>query len=225
VMREKMIRVDDGGLDPIDVCGTGGDHKGTFNISTTSAFILAGGGVAVAKHGNRASSSQCGSAEVLEALGVKIDVPLRVVENCLRETNLCFLYANQHHPAMKNASPFRREIGIRTLFNIVGPMANPMDVKRQVIGVFEKDKARLMAQALVKTGSWRVVTFHSNDGMDEVSCADKTFMYEAKVDRPEVVETIITPEQFGFDRHPLSDLKGGDALQNAEIVHGILTGA
>jgi anthranilate phosphoribosyltransferase len=224
VMREKMIRVDAGDLDPIDVCGTGGDHKGTFNISTTSSFILAAGGVPVAKHGNRASSSLCGSAEVLEALGVKIEVPLRVLENCLKEVKLCFLYANMHHPAMKYASPIRREIGVRTLFNIVGPMANPMGVKRQLVGVYDTGKARLIAETLVKAGSTHVLTLHSKDGMDEVSCDADTVLYENRVGQPEALESIISPETFGFERHPQSELVGGDATQNAKIVESILEG-
>jgi anthranilate phosphoribosyltransferase len=224
VMREKMIRVDAGYLDPIDVCGTGGDHKGTFNISTTSSFILAAGGVPVAKHGNRASSSKCGSAEVLEALGVKIDVPLRVVENSLKEVGLCFLYANVHHPAMKFASPIRREIGVRTLFNIVGPMANPMSVKRQLVGVYDTGKARLIAETLVKAGSTHVLTLHSKDGMDEVSCDADTVLYESRTGQPEALESIISPETFGFDRHPQAELVGGDAAENAKIVESILDG-
>jgi anthranilate phosphoribosyltransferase len=224
VMREKMVRVNDSGLNPIDVCGTGGDHKGTFNVSTTSAFVLAGGGVAVAKHGNRAASSKCGSAEVLQALGIKIDVPLRVVENCLKETGMCFLFAPQHHPAMKHVSPHRREIGIRTLFNLLGPMANPMDVKRQVVGVYAQDKAKLMAEVLVKTGSERVITFHGSDGMDEVSSSETTVLFEGKKDQPFVVETTIAPENFGLERHDLSELAGGDAAFNAKIIEGVLEG-
>jgi anthranilate phosphoribosyltransferase len=225
VMRDKMVKADDAGLSPIDVCGTGGDHKGTFNISTASVFVLVGGGVAVAKHGNRAASSPCGSAEVLQALGVKIDVPLRVVEKCLKETKLCFLFAPHHHPAMKNVGPTRKDIGIRTLFNILGPMSNPACVKRQVIGVFDASKARLIAEALVKTGSERVVAFHSLDGMDEVSCAGGTLFFEAVQGKETVVETTVTPEDFGFGRHPLSDLGGGDAVTNAKIVEEVLNGS
>lgn len=224
VMREKMIKVDAGGLEPIDVVGTGGDHKGTFNISTTSAFILAGGGVPVAKHGNRASSSKCGSAEVLEALGVKLDIPTRVVENCLRHAGMCFLYANLHHPAMKNAAPIRRELGIRTVFNVLGPMSNPMGVKRQLIGVYDDEKTRLMAETLVRSGSEWVLAFHSQDGMDEVSCDADTLVYECRQGDAEARKWILTPETFGYGRHPQGELVGGDAAQNAVIVEAILDG-
>jgi anthranilate phosphoribosyltransferase len=224
VMRDKMVRANAGDLNPIDVVGTGGDHKGTFNISTTSAFILAGGGVPVAKHGNRASSSKCGSAEVLEALGVKLDVPLRVVENCLRHTGMCFLYANQHHPAMKYASPIRREIGIRTIFNILGPMSNPMGARRQLIGVYDNEKTRLMCETLVRSGSEWVLAFHSQDGMDEVSCDADTLVYECKAGQESARSFMINPETFGFQRHPQTELVGGDAAQNATIVEGVLDG-
>ncbi|HET9870122.1 MAG TPA: anthranilate phosphoribosyltransferase, partial [bacterium] len=163
-MREKMVRLRVEDLDAIDVCGTGGDHKGTFNISTAAALVLAGGGVKVAKHGNRAASSQCGSAEVLEALGVKIDATTLVLEKCLREAGVAFLFAPHFHPAMKHVGPIRKELGFRTLFNILGPLCNPASVKKQVIGVYDKDKAQLMGEVLVKAGSERVVTLHSRDG-------------------------------------------------------------
>ncbi len=225
VMRDKMIRIDPGGRDAIDTCGTGGDHSGTFNISTASAFVLSGGGLSVAKHGNRAATSLCGSAEVLQALGVKVDIPQRIVENCLRETGLCFLFAPHHHPAMKNVAPHRKDIGIRTLFNMIGPMSNPAGVKRQVIGVFDPEKAKLMAQALVLSGSERVVTFSSRDGLDEVSCADETVVFEAEAGKDEITETVLSPEVFGFTRKPLKDLVGGDALVNAKMVEDVLSGA
>lgn len=222
-MREKMLQVDDQGLDPIDVCGTGGDHRGTFNLSTASALVLAGGGVAVAKHGNRAASSQCGSAEVLDALGVKLDVPVRVVENCLREAKVAFLFAPHFHPAMKNVAPIRKELGIRTLFNILGPMCNPASVRRQVVGVFDPAKARLMAESLLKLGSAKVVTLHSEDGLDEVSCAAPTTLWEGDP-KGGIRESKIRPEDFGYEPHPLETLKGGDAAVNAKIVQGVLEG-
>jgi len=222
-MREKMVRLE--AVDPsaIDVCGTGGDHQGTFNISTTAAFVLAGGGVTVAKHGNRAASSQCGSAEVLDNLGVKLDATLRVLERCLKEAGIAFLFAPQFHPAMKNVAPLRKEMGIRTLFNILGPMCNPASVKRQVIGVFDPDKAKLMAESLVRSGSERVVTLHSQEGLDEVSCAGPTTLFECAAGGPMKVQEI-SPETFGLSRHPLASLKGSDAATNAGIVTEVLKG-
>jgi anthranilate phosphoribosyltransferase len=226
-MREIMGRVNADGLDAIDVCGTGGDHRGTFNISTCAALVLAGGGLVVAKHGNRAASSQCGSAEVLDTLGVKIDPTTHTLENCLREAGIAFLFAPHFHPAMKNVGPLRKEMGIRTLFNILGPMCNPASVKRQVIGVFDLEKARLMAEVLVKSGSDRVVTLHSQEGLDEVSCAGPTTLFEARMgpgSTVEIKETTIQPELFGFERHDLQELKGSDAASNAKIVMEILQG-
>lgn len=223
-MREKMLRIDAEGLGAIDVCGTGGDHRGTFNISTTAALVLAGGGVPVAKHGNRAASSQCGSAEVLETLGVKLDITTRSIENCLKESGMAFLFAPHFHPAMKNVGPIRKELGIRTLFNILGPMCNPASVKRQVIGVFDLGKAKLMAEALGRSGSEKVVTLHSQEGLDEISCAGPTTLFESGSDGI-VRQSEIHPEVFGFQRHSLDELKGSDAPTNAKILLGILEGA
>jgi anthranilate phosphoribosyltransferase len=226
-MREKMARINADGLNAIDVCGTGGDHQGTFNISTTAALVLAGGGVVVAKHGNRAASSQCGSAEVLETLGVKLDPSPRIVEKCLREAKVAFLFAPHYHPAMKNVGPIRKELGVRTIFNILGPMSNPASVLRQVVGVFDLGKAKLMAEVLVKAGSERVITLHSREGLDEVSCAGPTLLFEAskgKKDGVELKEMEIDPELFGLKRHNLAELKGSDAVTNAKIVMEILEG-
>ena len=226
-MRDKMTRINADGLDAIDVCGTGGDHRGTFNISTTASLVLAGGGVTVAKHGNRAASSQCGSAEVLDTLGVKLDPPSHVVEKSLREAKIAFLFAPHYHPAMKNVGPIRKELGIRTLFNILGPMSNPASVKRQVIGVFDLEKARVMAEVLIQAGSERVVTLHSREGLDEVSCAGPTALFEAKRDPKggvELKEMEVHPELFGLKRHDLGQIKGGDAASNARILTEILQG-
>jgi len=222
-MREKMVRVNAEGLNAIDMCGTGGDHRGTFNISTTASLILAGGGVVVAKHGNRAASSQCGSAEVLENLGVKLDPSLNVVEKCLREAKIAFLFAPHYHPAMKNVGPIRKELGIRTLFNILGPMCNPAGVKHQVIGVFDKEKAKLIPEVLIKAGSERVVALHSAEGLDEVSNAGPTTLFEAGKDGV-VRQSEIDPETFGFKAGSLNDLLGSDAPANAKILMGILNG-
>ncbi len=222
-MREKMVRVNAEGLNAIDVCGTGGDQRGTFNISTAAALVLAGGGVIVAKHGNRAASSQCGSAEVLENLGVRMDPSTRVVERCLQEAHIAFLFAPHYHPAMKNVGPIRKELGIRTIFNILGPMSNPASVQRQVIGVFDLEKAKLMAEVLTKAGSERVITLHSQEGLDEVSCAGPTTLFECGKDHA-ARKTEISPETFGFSRHPLESLQGGAAAENADILTAILNG-
>ncbi|HVM33330.1 MAG TPA: anthranilate phosphoribosyltransferase [bacterium] len=222
-MREKMVRLDVGDLNPIDVCGTGGDHKGTFNISTTAALVLAGGGVVVAKHGNRAASSQCGSAEVLDALGVKIDPTPLVLEKCLREAGIAFLFAPHFHPAMKNVGPLRKELGFRTIFNLLGPLCNPASVKTQVIGVYDPAKAQLMGEALLQAGSQRVVTLHSQDGLDEVSCAAPTSFWEYRASHP--VRTLtLGPSDFGFEPKPLEFIHGSDAAANARILTGILEG-
>jgi anthranilate phosphoribosyltransferase len=222
-MREKMTTVNAQGLDAIDVCGTGGDHQGTFNISTTAALILAGGGVTVAKHGNRAASSQCGSAEVLDTLGVRLDPSSNVVEHCLREAKIAFLFAPHYHPAMKHVGPIRKELGIRTLFNFMGPMSNPASVKRQVVGVSDLAKAKLMAEVLIKLGSERVITLQSQEGLDEVSSAGPTTLFEAMAGEP-LQATQISPETFGFKKTPLSELKGSDSATNAKIVLEILGG-
>ncbi len=226
-MRDKMVRLNAEGLDAIDVCGTGGDHRGTFNISTAAALVLAGGGVKVAKHGNRAASSQCGSAEVLETLGVRIDPAVPILEKALREVGMTFLFAPHFHPAMKNVGPIRKELGIRTIFNVLGPMCNPASVKRQVIGVFDAERARLIGEALVEAGMERVLTLHSKDGLDEVSNADETFIWELeKLKDGSVKRTtgVLQPELFGFQRRSLDEIKGSDAAANAKILLGVLKG-
>lgn len=227
-MREKMTPLNAEGLNAIDVCGTGGDHKGTFNISTVAALVLAGGGIVVAKHGNRAASSQCGSAEVLEALGVKLDPPIRTLEHCLQEAKIAFLFAPHFHPAMKNVGPLRKEIGFRTMFNILGPMCNPASVKRQVVGVFNQEKAELVAEVLRRSGTEKVITLHSEDGLDEVSCATQTTLNERypeqKPEQKIFNKYQISPEDFGFQRSSLNEILGGDAKTNAKIVMEVLEG-
>ncbi len=225
VMRTHMGKVSCPDPSAVDVCGTGGDHSGTFNISTASAFVLAGGGVTVAKHGNRAASSRCGSAEVLEKLGVKIEAPIPVLEKCLQEAKMAFLFAPAFHPAMKNVGPTRKDLGIRTLFNILGPLCNPAGVKRQVLGVYDSSNARLMACALVAAGSEQVVTLHSRDGLDEISCAGATDLFEKRRGWKELESISIYPEIFGFNRWPVEQLVGGDADMNAGILTELLKGA
>jgi len=224
VMRSHMVQLSCPDPDAVDVCGTGGDHSGTFNISTASAFVLAGGGVTVAKHGNRAASSKCGSAEVLAELGVKIDAAIPVLERCFEETRMAFLFAPAFHPAMKNVGAIRKELGIRTIFNILGPMCNPASVTRQVIGVFDSAKARLMAEALVASGSTRIVTLHSKDGLDEVTCADATDLFEKRKGWDKIEAITIYPEIFGMNRESVDNLSGGDATVNARILLDILSG-
>ena len=222
-MREKMVRLNVDDLDAIDVCGTGGDHKGTFNISTTAALVLAGGGVVVAKHGNRAASSQCGSAEVLDALGVKIDPTTLILEKCLREAGIAFLFAPHFHPAMKNVGPIRKELGFRTIFNILGPLCNPAGVKKQVIGVYDPKKAQLMGEVLAQSGSQRVITLNSQDGLDEVSCAEPTSLWEYRPGAA-VQNQTLEPSSFGFEKKPLEFIHGADAAANAKILTDILEG-
>lgn len=228
VMRAHMTRLAADGLEPLDVCGTGGDGAGTFNISTAAALVLAGGGVPVAKHGNRAASSVCGSADVLAELGVKLEVTPRVAERCLREAGVCFLFAPAYHPAMKAVAPVRKELGLRTVFNLLGPLANPAGVRRQIVGVFEPRAARLMAEALIQTGSERVATVYSEDGIDEVSTGAATVVQERRPDGkggdPVRSEFRIEPELFGFKRRPREELKGGDARTNARILRDVLEG-
>lgn len=225
-VRDKMVRLNAEGLNAIDVCGTGGDHRGTFNISTGAALVLAGGGVKVAKHGNRAASSQCGSAEVLEILGVKIDPTLPVLEKCLAEAGMAFLFAPHFHPAFKHVGPIRKELGIRTIFNVLGPMCNPASVKRQVIGVFDAERAKLIAEALVEAGTERVVTLHSKDGLDEISNAEETFFWELKREGHAIQRStgVLHPELFGYPRRSLDDIKGADAASNAKILLSVLNG-
>lgn len=221
-MREKMVRVNAEGLNAIDVCGTGGDHRGSFNISTSAALVLAGGGVTVAKHGNRAATSQCGSAEVLDNLGVKIDPPTHVIENCLQECKMAFLFAPHFHPAMKYVGPIRKELPIRTIFNFLGPMCNPASVKRQVIGVSDPTKVVLIGEALIRSGSQKVVLVNSQDGLDEISPAAPTAVSEW--DGSRVRSYTISPADFGFKTHSLNDILGGNSAENAQIVLAILNG-
>jgi len=206
----------------IDVCGTGGDESGTFNISTAVAFVVAGAGVPVAKHGNRAMSSRCGSADVLEALGVRIDIPPGRAGQILEEYAIAFLFAQGHHPAMRHVAPVRREIGIRTLFNVLGPLTNPAGVRRQVIGVARPGVLRLVAEALERLGSERVAVVHGSDGLDEVTLAGPTSVAEWTGEA--VVEYEIAPEDAGFERRDAGRLRGGDAASNAAAIRSVLDG-
>ena len=220
-MRAKAIPVNVPGL-VVDTCGTGGDGSLTFNISTAAAFVAAGAGLKVAKHGNRAMSSHCGSADVLEALGIKIDLNAAQVERCLEEVGFGFMFAPLFHPAMKYAAAPRREIGIRTVFNILGPLTNPAGAQAQVLGVAEKSLVEKLALALRGLGSRHALVVHGEDGIDEITVTGETQVCELK--DGSLKSYTITPEEFGFSRAKLSDLRGGTAAENADLLRSVLRG-
>ncbi len=222
VMRDKATKIN-APEGVIDTCGTGGDMAHTFNISTTVAIVVAAAGVPVAKHGNRSVSSSSGSADVLEALGVKIDLPPEKVEKCLFETNFGFMFAPLFHPAMKYAIGPRREIGIRTVFNILGPLTNPAGARRQIVGVFADRLTRPLAEVLGRLGAEDVMVLHGQDGLDEITITDGTKVSRFRQGRLE--EIIISPEDFGLQRASITDLSGGNAEENARITVQILEGA
>jgi len=222
VMREKAHRVNVGSKTVLDTCGTGGDQKGTFNISTTAAFVLAGAGVNVAKHGNRSVSSQSGSADVLGALGVKVDAPKERVEQCIAKIGIGFLFAPLLHEAMKYAVQPRRDIGIRTIFNILGPLTNPAMASHQLIGIYSGELVGMIAHVLKNLGSVRAMVVHGLEGLDEISLCGPTKVAELR--DGQVKEYTIEPEQFGLQRCRLEELHGGSAEQSAVIVKGVLEG-
>ena len=206
----------------VDTCGTGGDGMGTFNISTAAAFIVAGAGLTVAKHGNRAMSSQCGSADVLEVLGVNINLDAEKVAKCLGEVGIGFMFAPMFHPTMKHAAAPRREIGIRTVFNILGPLTNPAGAKSQVLGVSEKPLVEKLARALKDLGCRHALVVHGEDGLDEITVCDETYICELK--DGEVRSYTVSPEELGISRACINDIKGGTASENAAMVRDILRG-
>jgi len=222
VMREKSTKIRVSDPNVVDTCGTGGDQKHTFNISTAVAFVLAGAGATVAKHGNRSVSSLCGSADVLKALGVKIDVPPERVEACVNEIGIGFLFAPLFHGAMKYAAVPRQEIGIRTLFNILGPLTNPAGASVQVMGVFSACLTDLLAQVLSNLGSRHCFVVHGVDGLDEITITGKSRISEGKDGR--VASYFIEPEEMGLPVGKADDLTGGDATVNAVILNAILKG-
>ncbi len=221
VMREKATRIK-APEGVIDTCGTGGDMSGTFNISTCVSIIVAAAGVPVAKHGNRSVSSLSGSTDVLEALGIKIDLPPEKVEKCLFETNFGFLFAPLFHPAMKFAVGPRREIGVRTIFNILGPLTNPASAKRQVVGVFTGRLTESLASVLGNLGAVDAMVVHGADGLDEITICDGTRV--SRYHDGQVETYYITPEDYGFSRAGKEALVGGDREENARIALGILDG-
>jgi len=206
----------------LDTCGTGGDHRDTFNISTVAAIVVAASGVAVAKHGNRSVSSKCGSADVLEALGVNLHVEERHLNDCLNKIGLAFLFAQRLHPAMKNVAFARQEIGVKTIFNILGPLTNPAQATHQIMGVYNRDLIEPMAHVLKNLGLKRALVVHGNDGLDEVTTTDKTFICE--FNGHDIIGYDTTPEELGFKRASMEDLTGGDAIDNATIVRALLEG-
>ena len=221
VMREKAVKIKAKGT-VLDTCGTGGSGLDTFNISTTSAFVIAGCGVKVAKHGNRSASSKCGSADVLEELGVKLNVPARVTDKCLKNINIGFMFAPLFHGAMKHAITPRKEIGIRTIFNILGPLSSPASATCQVLGVFKDELTDTMAKVLKKLGTRRAYVVHGSDGLDEVTITGKTKVSELK--KGKVRSFYVTPKTFGMKKSSIRSIKGGTAKQNAKMVRDVLSG-
>lgn len=205
----------------VDTCGTGGDATGTFNISTATAFVVAGAGIRVAKHGNRSVSSLCGSADVVEALGVRIDLTPDEVARCIDEVGIGFLYAPILHEAMRHVVLARREMKIRTVFNLLGPLCNPAGATAQVLGVYNEDLTEIMAQVLCELGTERAFVVHGCDGLDEITISGESKISEVK--NGEVRTYYVTPEDFGIRRAPISAIQGGDARRNAEIIREILS--
>jgi len=222
IMRRFVIGVKSKHKIILDTCGTGGDKKNTFNISTVTALVVAGAGVVVAKHGNRSVSSTCGSACILEALGVNLDIGEERLKACLDEIGIAFLFAQKLHPAMKNVAPSRKELGVETIFNILGPLTNPAGATHQMIGVYNRDLIQPVASVLKNLGSKRALVVHGNDGLDEITTTDTTFISE--YNGKEIVSYDITPEELGLNRAQPEDIEGGDLTANIQIVVDILDG-
>jgi anthranilate phosphoribosyltransferase len=220
-MRAKMLRVN-APPEAIDVVGTGGDASGSFNISTCAALIVAGAGVPVAKHGNRALSSRSGAADVLTALGVKIDLSPDAIARCIREAGIGFMFAPAHHPAMKNVAATRVELGTRTIFNLLGPLSNPAGVRRQLIGVFSKQWTQPLAHVLKNLGAERIWVVHASDGLDEITTSGPSSV--AALENGAVKMFEISPEEFGLRKVKPEALRGGDAAANAKAVQNVLEG-
>ena len=221
VMRDKGIKIQPE-REVIDIVGTGGDQVGTFNISTTSAFIVAAGGVPVAKHGNRSVSSRSGAADVLEKLGIQVALSAQQNEEVLNKTGICFMFAPVYHSSMKYAAPVRKELGVRTVFNILGPLSNPAGATMQLLGVYDKKLAEPLAQVLANLGVTRGVAVCGEDGLDEITLTGETDVYEIRFGK--ITSYTISPEQFVLTRCPLEELIGGTPEENAQITMDILTG-
>ncbi|MBI3050363.1 MAG: anthranilate phosphoribosyltransferase [Acidobacteria bacterium] len=222
-MREQAVKLSAPAGDVFDTCGTGGDRSGTFNISSAAALVVAAAGVKVAKHGNRSVSSRCGSADVFEQLGVNVAAPPPVVERTLHEASIAFFFAPTFHPSMKHAAQTRRDLGIRTAFNLLGPLTNPAGARRQIVGVPRPELTELLARALVMLGVERAWVVHGLDGLDEISTTGYTKVLEC---RDGAVSTFyVHPAEFGLPKAAAADLQGGDAGENAAIVRAVLDGA
>ncbi|MGE5150548.1 MAG: anthranilate phosphoribosyltransferase [Rhodospirillaceae bacterium] len=222
VLRDKVQRVQ-APEGAIDIVGTGGDHHGTYNVSSCSALVVAGAGVPVAKHGNRAFTSKSGAADVLNALGINLDLPIETLEKSLMVAGVCFLMAPRHHSAMRNVAGPRVELApTRTIFNLLGPMSNPALVKRQLVGVFDRRWLRPVAEALGQLGLERALVVHGQDGMDEITTTSAT--WAASLENGKVTEIEIAPEDAGVPRTSLANLKGRDPMHNADAIRGVLAG-
>lgn len=221
-MRENAVHIKPIKSPLIDTCGTGGDVSHTFNISTIAAFVAAGAGIAVAKHGNRSVSSKCGSADLLEAFGAKIETPPKKVESAINQVGFGFIFAPQFHPAMKYAAPVRKELGIRTVFNILGPLCNPANAQAQLLGVFSPSLVETMAAVLLRLGVKSALVVHGNDGLDEISICDKTQAAELK--NGKIIKYCIDPEKLGIKKASHADLATNCVDSNRQITEEILSG-
>lgn len=222
VMREKGLHIDTDGMDVLEIVGTGGDGAQTINISTISSFVIAAGGVKVGKHGNRSASSKCGAADCLEALGVKLDLPPEKNAELLKKIGICFMFAQTYHTSMKYAGPVRKQIGIRTIFNILGPLANPAAANLQLLGVYDENLVVPLAEVLIKLGIKRAMVVHGHDGLDEATICDTTTVCE--INNNKTSSFFLSPEQLGLKRAHIGDLKGGTPEENAQIALAILKG-
>ena len=221
-MREHAVKIDTDGADVVDTCGTGGTGLPTFNISTAAALVAAGAGVKIAKHGNRTHTRASGSADVLEALGMNLDAEPAIVARCLKEAGVCFCFAIRCHPAMKHAAPVRKALGVRTIFNVLGPLTNPAGAKRQVMGVFDGELTETIAHVLGTLGAVRAMVVHAEDGLDELSTISPTKISELR--DGEVTTRTVKPEDFGLDVATLKDLSITSAEESAAVIRSVLGG-
>ncbi len=222
ILRRYVVSIPSKHISILDTCGTGGDKKNTFNISTLAALVAAGAGVVVAKHGNRSVSSRCGSADVLEAMGINIRLEEQRISTCLDTLGIAFLFAQTLHPAMKNVAVIRKELGVATIFNILGPLTNPAGATHQILGVYSRDLVEPMAEVLRNLGIQRALVVHGTDGLDEITTTAQTFISE--YDGKDVISYDVTPEEFGFPMAKPPDLEGGDLATNVKIFTNILDG-
>ncbi len=223
VMREKAEPLWDGDVPPVlDTAGTGGDRCGTFNISTAAAFVAAAAGVRVAKHGNRSATSRCGSADVMEALGLDIQMPIERLRRAIKDTGIGFLFAQRFHTSMKHVMPARTQLKVRTVFNILGPLANPAGARFQVVGVSSPEIMELMANALGGLNTDHAFVVHGANGMDEVSISSRTYVVEMR--QGEIRQFVISPEDFGIASAKIEAILGGDAAENAQIIESVFAG-